>query len=175
MADARALGLAPGRRLRTRLAGLFLFVPLLARLGWTRLVEQAGYPGSERIPAASALLSLLALKLIDKERRSHANDLSFDEAAGLFGGLNVLPKKSFLTEYSYRTSRENQRRLLLGWVGGLQALLFPQADTFALDFHPIPHRGAEPPLERHYVSAQGPALRAVLLRPGAGQPGAVLR
>jgi hypothetical protein len=162
VADARLLGLAPGRRLRTRLAGLFLFLPLLARLNWPRLIERAGYPGSDMIPASSALLSLLALKLVDKERRSHANDLSFDEAAGLFCGLNILPKKSFLTEYSYRTSRENQRSLLVGWVAGLQALLFPQADTFSLDFHPIPHRGEDPPLERHYVSSQGRARPSVL-------------
>jgi hypothetical protein len=38
------------------------------------------------IPATSALLSLLALKLLDKERRSHINDFNFDEAVGLFAG-----------------------------------------------------------------------------------------
>jgi hypothetical protein len=161
-ADARLLGLAPRRQLRTRLAGLFLFLPLLARLDWAGLIGRAGYPGSEMVPAASALLSLLALKLVDKERRSHGNDLSFDEAAGMFCGLNVLPKKSFLTDYSYRTSRDNQRSLLAGWVGALSALLFPQADTFSLDFHPIPHRGEDPPLERQYVSMQGRARPSVL-------------
>src|SRR6516164_6454534 len=106
-ADARLLDLAPDRRLRTRLAGLFLFLPLLARLGLPQLLAHAAYPGSDRIPATSALLSLLALKLVDKERRSHSDDLNCAEAAGLFAGLNVRPKKSFLAEYSYRTSREN--------------------------------------------------------------------
>ena len=33
-ADARCSGLTPGRRLRTRVAGVFLFLPLLARLGF---------------------------------------------------------------------------------------------------------------------------------------------
>ena len=37
-------------------------------------------------------LSLLALKLLDKERRSHINDFNFDEAVGLFAGLNLPPK-----------------------------------------------------------------------------------
>jgi hypothetical protein len=114
------------------------------------------------VPAASALLSLLALKLIDKERRSHSDDLNLDEALGLFAGLNVLPKKSFLTEYSYRGCRDNQRRLLLNWACGLSGLLFPQADTFSLDFHPIPHRGVEPALERHHVPTQGRARPSVL-------------
>jgi hypothetical protein len=52
--------------------------------------------------------------------------------------------------------------LLLGWVAALSALLFPQADTFSLDFHPIPHRGEDPPLERQYVSTQGRARPSVL-------------
>ena len=68
------------------------------------------------IPAASALLALLSLKLLDKERKSHIDDFSFDEALGLFAGLNVLPKKSFATSYSYRTTREQQLALLQGWV-----------------------------------------------------------
>src|SRR6516225_745957 len=126
-ADARLLELAPGRRLRTRLAGLFLFLPLLARLDLPQLLAHAAYPGSDRIPATSALLSLLALKLVDKERRSHSDDLNCAEAAGLFAGLNVLPKKSFLAEYSYRCDRPPQRALLAGWVAGLSGLLFAQA------------------------------------------------
>lgn len=162
-ADARLLDLTTGRRLRTRLAGLFLFLPLLARLGLPQLLARATYPGSDRIPATSALVSLLALKLVDKERRSHSDDLNCDEAAGLFAGLNVLPKKSFLTEYSYRTSRENQRALLRGWVAGLAALLFLQAEAFSVDFHPILHRGEDPPLERQYVSLQGRARLSVLV------------
>jgi hypothetical protein len=100
VADARALSLAPGRRLRTRVAGVFLFLPLLARVHFEHLVSQASYPGSAMVPATSALLSLLVLKLLDKERRSHINDFNFDEAVGLFAGLNVPPKKSYATDYS---------------------------------------------------------------------------
>ena len=106
--------LAPGTCFRSRLAGALLFLPLLAKLRFHRLVEQAGYSGSEMIPAVSALLSLLLLKLLDKERKSHANDFNFDQALGLFAGLNVPPKKSFLTAYSYRTQRQHQRGLLAG-------------------------------------------------------------
>jgi hypothetical protein len=93
VADARALSLTPGRRLRTRVAGLFLFLPLLARVHFEHLVSAASYPGSAMVPATSALLSLLVLKLLDKERRSHINDFNFDEAVGLCAGLNVPPKK----------------------------------------------------------------------------------
>ena len=112
MADRRALLLSAGRSLRTRVAGLFLFLPLLARVRFEQLVGEAGYHGTEMIPAVSALLSLLTLKLLDKERRSHIDDFNFDEAVGLFAGLNIPPKKSYATAYSYGTVREQQQQLL---------------------------------------------------------------
>jgi hypothetical protein len=143
-------------------AGVFLFLPLLARLGFDTLVRQAGYPGSRMIPAAAALLSLLALKLLDKERRSHISDFNFDEALGLFAGLNVPPKKSYATDYSYRTTRAHQEQLLSGWVTGLAPLLFPEAEAFCLDFHPIPYRGEPEALENHYLPLRGKAGPSVL-------------
>ena len=162
MADGRQLALAPGRPLRTRLAGVFLFLPLLARLGFDALVAQAGYPGSRLIPAPSALLSLLSLKLLDKERRSHIDDFNFDAALGLFAGLNVLPKKSYATDYSYRTQRAHQQQLLAGWVAGLTPLLCPDAEAFCLDFHPIPYRGEPEVLENNYLPTRGKAGPSVL-------------
>jgi hypothetical protein len=162
LADCRTLGLTPGRQLRTRVAGIFLFLPLLARVRFDDLVRQAGYPGSRMVPAASALLSLLALKLLDKERRSPIDDFNCDEALGLFAGLNVLPKKSFVTDYSYRTGRPQQQALLAGWVGALAPLLFPEAEAFSLDFHPIPYRGDDTGLDRHYLPRQGKAGPSVL-------------
>jgi len=92
------LSLAPGRRLRTRVAGVLLFLPWLARVHFEHLVSPASYPGSAMVPATSALLSLLVLKLLDNERRSHINALNFDEAVGLLAGLNVPPKKSSATD-----------------------------------------------------------------------------
>ena len=161
-ADRRQLSLTPGRKLRTRVAGVFLFLPLLARLRFDTLVTGAGYPGSAMVPADAALLSLLALKLLDKERRSHIGDFNFDEALGLFAGLNILPKKSYATDYSYRTSRAQQQRLLSGWVAGLAPLLFPEAEAFCLDFHPIPYRGDPEVLENHYLPLRGKAGPSVL-------------
>jgi hypothetical protein len=156
------LSLEQGRRIRTRHAGVFLFWPLLAQLGFDRLVDQAEYPGTKMIPASSALLSLLALKLLDKERLSHIDDFNCDEALGLFAGLNILPKKSFAIDYSYRTTRDQQVRLLQGWVKKLAPLLFPDAHSFSLDFHPIGHRGDETDLENHYLPLRGKAGPSIL-------------
>lgn len=148
-------------RLRTRVVGLFLFLPLLAQLGFDQAVRQAGYPGSSMIPAEAAILSLLALKLLRKERKSHINDLNFEPAVGLFAGLNVLPKKSFATDYSYRSDRDHQTRLLSAWVQQLSPVLLPQAHAFSLDFHPIAYRGEHAVLENHYIPLRGQATPSV--------------
>ncbi len=148
-------------RLRTRVAGLFLFLPVLARLRFDELVHKADYPGSNMVPADAALLSLLTLKLLDKERRSHIDDFNFEEALGLFAGLNVLPKKTFASDYSYRTQRQQQQQLLAGWVKQLAPWLLPEARSFSLDFHPIPYRGDLAVLENHYIPCRGQAAPSV--------------
>jgi hypothetical protein len=122
---------------------------------------QADYTGSKMIPAPNAPLAMLTLKLLDKERRSHIDDFNFDEALGLFAGLNILPKKSYVTDYSYRTTRETQRALLAGWVRALSRVLFPEANTSSLDFHPIPYRGDSAGLDRHDVPRRGTAGTSV--------------
>lgn len=135
---------------------------MLARLRFDDIVRAAGYPGSQMVPAPSALLSLLALKLLDKERRSHIDDFNCDEALGLFAGLNILPKKSFATDYSYRTQRTHQRQLLSGWVKALAPLLFPTGSSFSLDFHSIPFRGDPSGLDNHFLAKRGKAGPSIL-------------
>src|SRR3954462_13914547 len=148
--------------LETRVAGLFVFWPLLAQLGFDDLVRRASYPGSRMVPATSALLSLLALKLVAKERRGHISDFNFDEALGLFAGLNILPKATFATDYSYRTVRENQRQLLAGWISRLLPRLDPEPDAFSLDFHSIPHRREDNGVGNHYGPMRGKAVPGIL-------------
>jgi hypothetical protein len=137
-ADQRELNLESGRVLQTRNAGVFLFLPLLVKLRFDRMAIDAGYPSSKMVSASSALLALLMLKLLDKERRGHINDFNFDEALGLFAGLNILPKKSFATDYSYRTTREHQRALLRAWVAALGKVMFPAATPSQWTFIPSP-------------------------------------
>src|SRR4029077_1801428 len=84
-ADVRALRLEP-RSFRTRLGGLFFFVPLLKDIRLTDVLRQADLPGSQMIPAEQALRSLLALKLVGTERTSHVMDLVCDQGLALFAG-----------------------------------------------------------------------------------------
>lgn len=163
VADVSQLDLTEGRTLSTRVAGVFLFLPLLIQTGLDEIVRRALLVGSKMIPPVSYLLSLLALKLLDKERKSHITDWNFDEALGLFAGLNVLPKTTAATDYSYRLV-DNQHNLLLAeWVRELYPILCPDsASAFALDFHAIPYRGDPSALEHHYVPSRSQARPSVL-------------
>ena len=80
----------------------------------------------------------------------------------MFAGSNVLPKKSYATDYSYRTTRACQRGLLSRWVAALAPLLFPDAREFCLDFHTIPFRGEPDAAENHYQPMRGKAAPSIL-------------
>src|SRR6516165_2684393 len=97
IADVRQLDLTP-RAFRTKFGGLFLFLPYLVSADLDAILSRAGFPGSKMIPAGCAVRSLLALKLFGNARHSHVMSSVFDEGLALFAGLNVIPKRSFLTE-----------------------------------------------------------------------------
>ena len=162
-ADARVLNLSP-RRFPTRCGGLFLFVPDLVRLGLEQMADTARLPGSKMIPRTHALRACLALKLWAIERKSHVMALVADEGLGLFCGLNRIPKKSYLSEYSSRTTPKHTSALLGAWHTGVLAeqALFP-AQSFDLDFHSVPYHGAHPSIERHYVSKRSRRQSSVLV------------
>src|SRR6266851_3840846 len=135
-----------------------------ARLGLPGLVKRGGYPGTRKIPAASYLLSLLALKLTATRRVSHVDDLLCDPAPALLAGLLVLPKKTALTDYSYRLSHDHQRAFLAALDQKMIAagLATSEEAIFDLDFHAVMHWGADPDLEKHYVPTRSQRSRSVL-------------
>jgi transposase len=151
-------------RLDTTRAGLLLALPDLAALDLPALAEAAGYPGTRIIPAVSWLLSLLALKLTRTRRVSHVDDLLADPAAALFAGMAVLPKKSALTDYSYRLSHDHQQRFLAALDAQMigAGLATPEQAVFDLDFHAVMHWGHDPALEKHYVPTRSQRARSVL-------------
>jgi transposase len=163
VANVRLLDLGHKRTLYTRVAGVFLFLPFLTKIGLDKIVATAEMVGTKMIPPISYVLSLLALKLLDKERKSHISDWNFDEALGLFAGLNVLPKTTAASDYSSRLIQGQHNRLLAEWVRAAYPVLCPQsAREFALDYHAIPHRGVDTGLENHYVPLRGKAVPSVL-------------
>jgi transposase len=165
VADVRNFSLAP-RTFHTRCGGLFLFLADLVSRQRDRLASQVHLPGSRMIPAAQALRACLALKLWSIERKSHIMTLVADEGLALFAGLNAIPKKSYLSEYSSRMGTTQITQLLARWHEQLDGLpgqpLFP-GESFNLDFHSVPYYGEDPLVERHYVSARSRSQPSVLV------------
>jgi transposase len=139
------------REFTTRVGGLFLFIPDLVQLESDALAQAAKLPGSRMIPAAHALRASLALKLWAIERKSHIMALVADEGLALFCGLNAMPKKSFLSEYSSRITPQKVAHLLARWHAQVSADLFTGA-SLNLDFHSVPYFGEHPLVESHYLA-----------------------
>jgi len=128
---------------------IFLFYPLLKALELDTLVERAGYPETSQIGRLNAVLSFLALKLINTKRLSHSNEYGLDRGLGLFAGMNVLPKTAWFSSYSFRVSRDMNRRFLHALNEKTEALV-PSSGDFNLDFTTIPHWGDESVLEKNW-------------------------
>jgi hypothetical protein len=161
VADVRQLDLAP-RAFRTQFGGLFLFLPSLVALPFDRLLSRAGFPGSETIPAGCALRSLLALKLFGTARHAHVMSSVLDEGLALFAGLNVIPKRSFLTDYSCRIDPVCYPKMLRYWFDAMSGLQLPRGSSFDLDFHTIPFHGDDALVEKHYVSKRSRRQKGLL-------------
>jgi hypothetical protein len=170
VADARQFDLTE-RTVRTQFGGLFLFLPYLAEVPFDAMMRQAGLPGTEMIPAGHAMRSLLALKLFGNPRHSHVMSYVFDEGLGLFAGLNVIPKRSFLTEYSCRIDPACYPQLMRLWFDAANGLGLRRGVSFDLDFHTIPSHGEDALLEKHYISKRSRRQKGILafLAHDAGQ------
>jgi transposase len=161
VADVRALDLSP-RSFHTDFAGLFLFLPVIVKLDLDSVVEKACLPGSDMIPASCALRTFLALKLMGKERSSHVMDLVFDPGIALFAGLNTVPKRSFLSEYSSRVDPRRNIELMSGWAQAIEDTGFAFGNSFDLDFHSVPANTQSEPLDRHYISGRSRSQKGIL-------------
>lgn len=160
------------REFTTRTGGLFLFVPDLVRLDADALAQGAKLPGSRMIPATHALRASLALKLWAIERKSHVMALVADEGLALFCGLNAMPKKSFLSEYSSRITPQKVSRLLALWHAQLTGEDLFAGQSLNLDFHSMPYFGEHPLVESHYLSKRSrrqPSILAFLAQDADSQ------
>ncbi len=156
-----ALDLKP-RRLSTAFGGLFLFVPFLVEADLRGVVRRAGLPGTKQVPADCAVRALLALKLWGNARHSHVMSHVFDEGLALFAGLNVIPKRSFLTEYSCRIDPRCYVPWMRRWFDAVGRLGLEWGTSFDLDFHTIPFHGENAFVEKHYVSKRSRKQKGIL-------------
>jgi hypothetical protein len=161
VADVGQLDLAP-RALHTKFGGLFLFLPDLVAADLDGVLARSGFPGSDMVPAGCAMRSLLALKLFGTARHRHVMSYVLDEGLALFAGLNAIPKRSFLAEYSCRIAPSCYPRLMRHWFDRVSRLGLRWGASFDLDFHTIPFHGEDALVEKHYVSKRSRSQKGML-------------
>ena len=85
-----------------------------------------------------------------------------DAGTPLFAGLNVLPKKSTLTEYSTRVDPSQLQTFMDLWHTNTRLRLPESSRSFDLDFHTIPSHGKVASMEKHSVSKRSRRQRGIL-------------
>ncbi|MBT4526393.1 MAG: transposase [Deltaproteobacteria bacterium] len=150
------------RSLDCEIGGVFLFAPFIEKLNIHQVLKEARLPESKLIPALNYFLSFLALKLIGTERYSHTGDHSFDAGLGLFTGLNVIPKCTAMSTYSYSLDPVHLLRLQKGFVKQASKLGLYNKHIINLDFHTVPHFGEDSELETHWAGARNKRMKGAL-------------
>lgn len=143
------------------IAGVYLFLPYVIESGVLDIVKQCQLPESSAINAEQACLSMLMLKLIGNKRLSHMESYDHEPGLGLFAGLSVLPKSTYMSTYSCRTSESMLAHFQNDLMTHFQAIYpkFYQSDFINLDFHSIPHFGTESQMEHVWVGARSKAMK----------------
>ena len=146
---------------KTSSGGLLCFLPYIKQHGIDKIISGSSYPQTKSLGRMQSIMSFLALKLSDIRRYSSDDMWCMDRGAGLFAGLNVLPKTSWFSSYSDRVTREmnigflkqmHKTWLELGLLG----------DTVNLDFTTIPYWGDNDQFENNWAGKRNKALASML-------------
>ena len=79
---------------------------------------------------------------------------------GFFAKLNVLPKTSSLSSYSYRVLRKSNRKFLISMSNIFKSEL--EEGEFNLDFKAIPHWGDASILDKNWSGSRNKAIKSIL-------------
>ena len=79
-----------------------------------------------------------------------------------YGKANVVPKRSFLTEYSSRVDPACYPKWMRDWFDAVSRLGLKWGTSFDLDFHTIPFHGDDAVVEKHDVSKRSRRQKGML-------------
>jgi transposase len=141
--------------------GCFFFIPYILESGVIDIVQECEMPNSSDIGSMQACLSMLLLKLMGRKRLSHIGSYDREPGLGIFAGLNVLPKPTYMNTYSCRCSESQVMDLQSKVITSLKKKYpdFYSSDYINLDFHSIPHFGDESEMEKVWCGARGKTMK----------------
>lgn len=141
--------------------GSFFFIPYILESGIIDIMKECELPDSSDIGSTQACLSMLLLKLIGRKRLSHVGTYDREPGFGIFAGLNVLPKPTYMNTYSCRCSETQLMNLQSKIITRLKKKYpdFYCSDYINLDFHSIPHYGDKSEMEKVWCGARGKTMK----------------
>ncbi len=145
----------------TPVVGIFFFIPYIIETGIIDILQKSPLPSSSVIGTVQACLSMLALKLIGNERLSNMESYDKEPGLGVFAGLNVLPKNTYMSTYSCLYSTEMILDFQKQIVKNLKQK-YPNSyngNYINLDFHSIPHYGEFSQMEKVWVGAKHKTMK----------------
>lgn len=141
--------------------GVFFFIPYIVESGILNIAKECKLPESSDIDVIRACLSMLLVKLIGCKRLSHIGAYDKEPGLGVFAGLNILPKPSYMNKYSCGCS-ETQLMDFQSKIISSFKKKYPDmycSDFINLDFHSIPHFGDESEMEKVWCGAKGKTMK----------------
>ena len=141
--------------------GSFFFIPYILESEIIDIMKECELPDSSDIGSTQACLSMLLLKLIGRKRLSHVGTYDREPGLGIFAGLNVLPKPTYMNTYSCRCSETQLMNLQSKIITRLKKKYpdFYCSDYINLDFHSIPHYGDKSEMEKVWCGARGKTMK----------------
>ncbi len=142
-------------------AGLFLFLPYIIESEILGVIKKCELPESSVLGSLQACLSILALKLLGNDRLSKVDDYDQEPGLGVFAGLNILPKPTYMCTYSCRTTEkillDFQKKIIKKFRKNYPE--FYDGEFINLDFHSMPHYGTEAEMENIWCGAKHKTMK----------------
>lgn len=151
-------------RFDCQVGGIYYFIPYILQTGLFELISSAPFPETSKISKINSIFSILALKLIGHERLSKISSYNHDTGFGFFAGLNVPPKTTTTSTYSYMVDKETIQSFMKEFISQMRTTYsqYYQGDTINLDFHSIPHYGEKSEMDDNWVGAKHQCLKSAL-------------
>src|SRR4030065_720142 len=151
-------------RFECQVGGIYYFIPYILQTRLYELISSAPFPDTSKLSKINSIFSILALKLIGHERLSKISSYNQDTGFGFFAGLNVPPKTTATSTYSYMVDKETIQSFMKEFISLLRTTYsqYYQGDTINLDFHSIPHYGEKSEMDENWVGAKHQRLKSAL-------------
>jgi len=147
-----------------QVAGIYYLIPYMLKLGLHETIAESRLPSTNELSNVNNVFSILSLKLMGHKRLSTIGNYSFDRGLGFFAGLNVLPKPTTASTYTYKIDKGSVQGFQRDFVQSVRRVdeAYYSGRTINLDFHTIPHYGEEPSLEENWVAGMGKRMKGAL-------------